>query len=190
VGGGTARSQRDRRRQRVDDEAGAPPFTARDPLLSSSVVPPTSARSPPWPTAPKTCKSQEQGGVNVRFASLRALHCRLTRAQCGAPPLAREAGTRWDRPSPEGGVRSFTLRHVRKDETRALLLTIRVVLLRWLKRERAVGRASWRTGALGTGLEPGDHAGNRVRFVSNSVRNADEHWASSLSRNAPRCANA
>lgn len=28
---------------------------------------------------------------------------------------------------------------------------------------------------LGTGLEPGDHDGNRVRFVSSSVRNGDEH---------------
>jgi hypothetical protein len=32
-----------------------------------------------------------------------------------------------------------TLRHVRKDETQALLLTIGVLLLGWLKPERAAG---------------------------------------------------
>ncbi len=58
-----------------------------------------------------------------------------------------------------------------RDETRALLLTIGVLLLRSLKREQAAaGRAGGP--ALGTGLEPGDHDRNRVRFVSNSVRNA------------------
>ena len=40
-------------------------------------------------------------------------------------------------------------------------------LLRWLKPERAAGRASGGV-AIGTGLEPGDHDGNRVRFVSRS----------------------
>jgi hypothetical protein len=69
-----------------------------------------------------------------------------------------------------------------RDETRASLLTIGVLLLRWLKPERAAaGRAGGP--AIGDGPEPGDHDRNRVRFVSNSVRNADEHSASSLSRN-------
>jgi hypothetical protein len=51
-----------------------------------------SARSSLWPTTPKTCNSREQGGVSVRFASLRALHCRHTREPAWAPWVARISG--------------------------------------------------------------------------------------------------
>ena len=39
----------------------------------------TSARTSSWPTTPKTSISREQGGVILRFASLRALDCGHTR---------------------------------------------------------------------------------------------------------------
>ncbi len=48
-----------------------------------------------------------------------------------------------------------------RDETRALLLTIGVLLLRWLKRLASRGRASWRSGAWDRTRKPGDHDGNR-----------------------------
>jgi len=45
-----------------------------------------------WLTTPKTCNPREQGGVSLRFASLRALLCGPTREEGCAPWFARNAG--------------------------------------------------------------------------------------------------
>ena len=67
--------------------------------------------------------------------------------------------------------------------------TIGVLLLRWLKSEGARAQASWRSGDWDR-TRTGRPRRESCPVISNSVRNADEHWASSLSRNAPGCASA